>query len=168
MENQDHLAYFKSPIGVIELTGSMDGISSLIFIDEEKTSELVDLPVLIEGMAQIEEYFLGKRKHFDLKLDIHGTEFQRKVWNKLMEIPYSQTISYLQLAKRIGNVKAIRAVGTANGRNPLSIIIPCHRVIGSNGDLTGYGGGLWRKEWLLKHESQSGTMNYELEFPPNS
>jgi methylated-DNA-[protein]-cysteine S-methyltransferase len=152
MLRDTYLAYFKSPIGDIEIKATDIGISSLYFIDGERDSEIVSCDFLNEAVDQLREYFDGKRKVFDLKLDIGGTEFQMKVWNNLMEIPFGKTISYFELARRIGNINAIRAVGTANGRNPLSIIIPCHRVIGKNGDLVGYGGGLWRKEWLLNHE----------------
>jgi methylated-DNA-[protein]-cysteine S-methyltransferase len=103
---------------------------------------------------QLDEYFLGKRIEFNLPLQQHGTEFQLKVWNELLNIPFGETINYLTLAKRIGNLKSIRAVGTANGRNNISIVVPCHRVIGSDGSLTGYSGGLWRKQWLLEHENK--------------
>lgn len=108
--------------------------------------------VLDEAHAQLDEYFAGKRQHFDLPLSPQGTEFQREVWWKLADIPYGETISYAQLASRIGNPKAMRAVGSANGRNPLSIVLPCHRVIGADGSLTGYGGGLPIKTFLLKLE----------------
>jgi methylated-DNA-[protein]-cysteine S-methyltransferase len=101
---------------------------------------------------QLKEYFEGKRKIFSIDLDFEGTDFQKKVWNELLKIPFGQTISYLELSRRIGDVKAIRAVGNANGKNPVSIIVPCHRVIGTSGKLIGYGGGLWRKRWLLEFE----------------
>lgn len=103
---------------------------------------------------QLEAYFSGERRGFDLDLDAIGTEFQRKVWTELRRIPYASTISYAELARRIENPKAMRAVGLANGRNPIPIIVPCHRVIGANGSLTGFGGGIERKRWLLEHESQ--------------
>jgi methylated-DNA-[protein]-cysteine S-methyltransferase len=103
---------------------------------------------------QLDEYFEGSRKDFDFPFRQKGTPFQLGVWDELLNIPYGKTISYLQLSQRLGNVKAIRAVGTANGRNNLPIVVPCHRVIGSNGSLTGYGGGLWRKQWLLEHENK--------------
>lgn len=105
--------------------------------------------------TQLDEYFAGKRTSFDLPLDLQGTEFQLKVWNELLKIPYGKTISYKELSLRLGNLLAIRAAGAANGANPISIIVPCHRVIGSDGSLTGYAGGLWRKKWLL--ELESGT-----------
>ncbi len=104
--------------------------------------------------AQLQEYFRGKRQHFDLDLLPVGTEFQRQVWGELSRIPYAQTISYGELARRIGNAKAMRAVGLANGRNPIPIVVPCHRVIGANGSLTGFGGGIERKRWLLEHEAR--------------
>ncbi len=109
-------------------------------------------PALEECVAQLDQYFKGTRKDFSLKLALEGTEFQQQVWRELSNIPYGQTASYLDIARAIGNEQAVRAVGAANGQNPISIIIPCHRVIGSDGKLTGYGGGLWRKEWLLTHE----------------
>jgi methylated-DNA-[protein]-cysteine S-methyltransferase len=101
---------------------------------------------------QLDEYFAGKRRDFDLPLHLQGTAFQRRVWQALTEIPYGATWSYGQQAKRIGNANASRAVGLANGRNPISIVVPCHRVIGADGSLTGYGGGVERKRWLLAHE----------------
>jgi methylated-DNA-[protein]-cysteine S-methyltransferase len=107
---------------------------------------------LPEAVRQLEEYFAGKRRDFDLPLHLDGTEFQQRVWRVLTEIPYGETWSYGELAKRIGNPNASRAVGLANGRNPVSIVVPCHRVIGADGSLTGYGGGLQRKQWLLAHE----------------
>ena len=109
---------------------------------------------LREARRQLEEYFAGHRREFDLPLRLHGTQFQRRVWDVLTEIPYGVTWSYGQLAKRIDHPNASRAVGLANGRNPISILVPCHRVIGANGSLTGYGGGLDRKQWLLAHEGR--------------
>lgn len=105
-----------------------------------------------ECIKQLDEYFSGERKIFHIDVILKGTEFQRKVWNALKDIPYGVTVSYAVIAEKIGNKKAVRAVGNANNKNPMSIIIPCHRVIGSDGSLTGYGGGLWRKKWLLEHE----------------
>ncbi len=146
-----YTVYYKSPIGTIELIGNNDGVISLYFIEEDVTSsETPDC--LVECINQLDEYFKGVRKNFSLKLNISGTEFRKRVWNKLQDIPYGETCSYLDIAKAIENEKAVRAVGGANHNNKISIIIPCHRVIGSSGSLTGYGGGLWRKDWLLKHE----------------
>lgn len=105
-------------------------------------------------IKQLNEYFAGKRKDFQLPVTQYGTEFQKRVWNELLQIPYGKTISYQELSKRIGNVKAVRAAGTCNGNNKQCIVVPCHRVIGSNGDLTGYSGDLWRKKWLLQHEAK--------------
>ncbi|MCU0371019.1 MAG: methylated-DNA--[protein]-cysteine S-methyltransferase [Bacteroidales bacterium] len=112
-------------------------------------------------VKQLDEYFSRDRKTFDLPLDLHGTDFQRRVWNELLHIPYGKTVTYKELALKLGDIAAIRAVAAANGANPVSIIIPCHRVIGSDGSLTGYAGGLWRKKWLLEHESTDLLI-----FPP--
>ena|ERR1039457_4793350 len=142
---------FESPVGLLEIAASEHGISSLYFMNETvpvtKPSGMVK-----ECFVQLKEYFAGQRRVFSVDLDLQGTEFQKKVWNELVNIPFGETISYLELSKRLGNVKAIRAVGNANGKNPVSIIVPCHRVIGSDGKLIGYGGGLWRKRWLLEFE----------------
>lgn len=110
--------------------------------------------LLQKAMQQLEEYFRGNRKQFDLPLNPQGTPFQQKVWNELLKIDYGSTATYLQMAKRLGDVKAIRAAASANGKNPIGIIIPCHRVIGADGKLTGYAGGLHRKQWLLEHEAK--------------
>ena len=144
------ITYFDSPIGLIELTATEKGIFSLYFKDErgeEESSKKLD-----KCKKQLDEYFACKRKVFTVPLDYHGSEFQKKVWNELLKIPYGQVISYHELALRLGSEKLIRAAGGANARNPVSILIPCHRVIGSDGNLTSYGGGLWRKQWLLDHE----------------
>jgi methylated-DNA-[protein]-cysteine S-methyltransferase len=148
-------SYYKSPIGTIRIETSEKGISGLVFVDkaegEELRADFHDLPVI----TQIDEYFNGKRNIFDLPLDLEGTEFQKNVWKELLKIPFGKTVSYKELAIRLGNIKAIRAVAAANGSNPVSIIVPCHRVIGSDGSLTGYAGGLWRKGWLLDFESKN-------------
>lgn len=145
-------AYYSSPIGMMEIAGTEDGISSIIFTDDEVTTGMVP-EILKDAYDQLDEYFKGKRKVFDLKLSPEGTEFQKRVWEELENIPFGETLSYKDIASRIGNIKAVRAVGNANGKNPISIVVPCHRVIGSSGDLTGYAGGLDRKAWLLKHEN---------------
>lgn len=144
-------ARIQSPAGTIEISGSDDGIRSIIFLDTESVPTTIP-PCLLECVKQLNEYFGGKRRQFDLKLDLRGTEFQLKVWEKLQQIPFGKTISYLDLARMTGNENNTRAVGNANGKNKISIIVPCHRVISSNGKLTGYAGGLWRKEILLKLE----------------
>ncbi|GGD16307.1 methylated-DNA--[protein]-cysteine S-methyltransferase [Hyunsoonleella pacifica] len=143
----------KTPIGFTKIIGSADGICSVTILNSEETTTDIIPEVLEDCAIQLNEYFEGSRKEFQLKLDIKGTDFQKKIWKLLQNIPYSKTMSYLELAKAFGDVKAIRAVASANGKNPLWIIIPCHRVIGSDGSLTGYAGGLHRKQWLLEHES---------------
>lgn len=143
----------RTPLGGAKLEGDENGLSSVTVLEHyEAESDLIP-EALEEAVYQLNEYFEGKRQEFDLLLNPEGTIFQKKVWNALLEIPYGKTMSYLELSKKLGDVKAIRAVASANGKNPLWIIIPCHRVIGSDGSLTGYAGGLHRKKWLLNHES---------------
>jgi len=179
-----YIIYFKSPIGLIKITGIDEGITGVEFCDSEehlnmnkvtnvtevtefrKVTEISevnevsaineDLPQMVKKcVKQLDEYFRGERRNFSLNIIFtQGTEFQKKVWKALMEIPYGKTASYGEIAKTVGNEKAARAVGNANNKNPISIIVPCHRVIGSNGSLIGYGGGLWRKQWLLDHEKK--------------
>lgn len=143
----------KSPLGFTKIVGDEDGIASVSILNsEEKVTDII--PVELEDCVfQLNEYFEGSRTQFDLKLNPQGTDFQKQVWKQLEQIPYGKTISYLVLSKQLGDVKAIRAVANANGKNPLWIIVPCHRVIGSDGSLTGYAGGLHRKQWLLEHEN---------------
>lgn len=150
-------AYLQTPIGVAKFEGDENGLASVTVLNNNIPLGTVP-EVLEDAVYQFQEYFEGNREHFDLKLNPEGTEFQKKVWDALQEIPYGKTISYLELSKRLGDPKAIRAVAAANGKNPLWIVIPCHRVIGSNGDLTGYAGGLHRKKWLLEHESPAKQM----------
>jgi methylated-DNA-[protein]-cysteine S-methyltransferase len=160
------IEFYHSPIGNIRIDFSEQGLAGLVFKDLKETpsrySEMESRPGQMESQeiemeshitTQLDQYFSGKRTAFDLPLDIRGTDFQKKVWIELLKIPYAKTISYKDLSLKVGNLKAIRAVGAANGANPISIIIPCHRVIGSDGSLTGYAGGLWRKQWLLELES---------------
>jgi len=144
----------KTPLGMATIKGDENGIAVIAIADEGVVSELIPF-VLQEAVTQLQDYFDGKRTYFDLKLNPAGTEFQQKVWKGLCEIPFGKTMSYLELAKQLGDVKAIRAVASANGKNPLWIVVPCHRVIGTDGSLTGYAGGLWRKKWLLEHENPS-------------
>jgi len=143
----------QTPLGFVLIEGDLDGISKITITSEvEKISTAI--PVHLEKAAQqIEEFFLGKRKQFDLKLNPKGTDFQKKVWNQLLQIPFGKTVSYQEITNQLGDPKAIRAVANANGKNPLWIVIPCHRVIGTDGSLIGYAGGLWRKKWLLAHEN---------------
>ena len=142
-----------SPLGFTKIVGNEDGIASVTVLNsEEKTTDII--PIELEDcVIQLNEYFEGTRKAFNIKLNANGTNFQKRVWKQLEEIPHGKTTSYLEISKQLGNVKAIRAVANANGKNPLWIVIPCHRVIGSDGSLTGYAGGLHRKQWLLEHES---------------
>lgn len=143
----------KSPLGFTKISGDEDGISAISILNsEEKVTDII--PIELEDCVhQLNEYFEGKRTQFDLALNPEGTDFQKRVWDALQTIPYGKTCSYLELAQQLGDVKAIRAVANANGKNPLWIVVPCHRVIGSDGSLTGYAGGLYRKQWLLEHES---------------
>lgn len=142
-----------SPLGSTKITGNEHGIASVIVLNsEEKETDIVPLQ-LEDCVRQLNEYFEGERTVIDLKLNPEGTEFQLKVWAALQKIPYGKTLSYLELSQQLGDVKAIRAVANANGKNPLWVVVPCHRVIGSDRSLTGYAGGLHRKQWLLEHES---------------
>ena len=143
---------FETPLGYAILEGDENGLSRVYVAEyKPKFSETIPEP-LQQAEVQLKEYFFGKRETFNLKINPEGTDFQKKVWELLLKIPFGKTSSYLELSKEFGNTKAIRAVAAANGRNPLWIIVPCHRVIGSDGSLTGYAGGLWRKKWLLEHE----------------
>lgn len=157
------IVYYNSPIGALEIRSTGSTISDVLFVNswkgakvnEEELSFVKPKSAIIKTcIKQLDEYFAGKRTEFNFHISQVGTEFQQQVWAELCNIPYGRTISYLELSKRIGNVKAIRAVGTANGNNSICIIVPCHRVIGSNGELVGYGGDLWRKKWLLEHENK--------------
>lgn len=148
-------AVISSPIGLLHITGDDEGVKEVTFLTDNQPISTIIPDSLSTCVAQLSEYFDGKREDFDLKLNPQGTEFQRKVWEILLEIPFSKTRSYLEQSKVFGDVKAIRALASANGKNPIVIIIPCHRVIGSDGSLTGYAGGKWRKQWLLNHESPS-------------
>lgn len=145
--------YYSSEIGIIEINCSEDSVISLKFVKEKGESTEIN-EILDKTYRQIDEYFSGKRKSFDLKLKLQGTEFQKKVWNELTKIPYGKTVTYKDIATRIGNEKAVRAVGNSNNKNKIPIIIPCHRVIGKNGKLVGYAGGLDKKQWLLNHEKK--------------
>jgi len=145
-------AYIKTPLGVAKIEGDENGVSVISVSDEGTVS--TEIPgVLQVAVSQLDDYFEGKRNHFDFKLNPKGTEFQQKVWKSLLEIPFGKTRTYLEQSKILGDVKAIRAVASANGKNPLWIVVPCHRIIGTDGSLTGYAGGLWRKKWLLEHEN---------------
>ena len=150
-----HTAHIKTPLGIARVISDEVGILEISVLDEKFdiiNSENIPA-VLTDCIIQLEEYFEGKRTEFNLALTPKGTDFQQRVWNELNKISFGKTYSYLELSKKLGDVKAIRAVASANGKNPLWIVTPCHRVIGSDGSLTGYASGLWRKKWLLEHES---------------
>jgi methylated-DNA-[protein]-cysteine S-methyltransferase len=157
---QIYTTFYTSPLGLLKLAATTDFVCGLSFVEEkmaneaEKETENVSFlpPFLQICTQQLDEYFAHIRKEFTLPLFPQGTDFQQTVWQELQKIPFGTTISYMMLAKRLGNEKVIRAAGTANGKNPIAIIIPCHRVIGADGSLTGYAGGLHRKKWLLEHE----------------
>jgi len=149
---------YVSPIGMMELVATQTAVQSILFVEREKVLfEANDHTpdVLTWCYREIDDYFKRKRRAFTFPVTVEGTMFQRDVWHTLTTIPYAETTSYRELAVKLGRDRAVRAVGSANGRNRLSIVVPCHRVIGSNGTLTGYAGGLWRKEWLLRHEQES-------------
>lgn len=145
-------AFINSPLGITKIVGDENGISIISVLAEGEVTEEIPLE-LQEAVHQLQDYFDGKRNDFDFKLNPKGTDFQQKVWQELLKIPFGKTMSYMDLSKKLGDVKAIRAVASANGKNPLWIVVPCHRVIGTDGSLTGYAGGLWRKKWLLEHEN---------------
>ena len=160
-----YTAYYPSPLGSFAITCNANSVVRAYFLDPEQdlfsnlpsSLALIDHgapPILKQALSQISQYFKGTRKDFDLPLDLSGPPFYLKVWQELMNIPFGATVSYGAIAKSVGNERACRAVGMANNRNPVSIIVPCHRVIGSNGQLVGYGGGLDRKEWLLAWEKK--------------
>ncbi|WP_115881969.1 methylated-DNA--[protein]-cysteine S-methyltransferase [Lutibacter oceani] len=149
------ITYYKTPIGTAKIVGDENGISSVSVLDDAIETSKNTPKCLQDCVKQLDEYFKGERTLFSLKLNPKGTEFQKKVWNELLQVPYGKTRTYLEQTKKLGDVKAIRAVASANGKNPIWIIIPCHRIIGSDGSLTGYAGGIWRKKWLLEHENPS-------------
>jgi methylated-DNA-[protein]-cysteine S-methyltransferase len=149
------IAYYRSPVGELEIQSQGDAITLVGFLRKTKTIECIT-PVIQTCMRELDEYFAGARKFFEVKIELHGTSFQQNVWNKLLEIPYGTTTYYADIAIKVGDINSVRAVGLANGQNPIAIIVPCHRVIGKDGSLVGYGGGLERKVWLLRHE---GALN---------
>jgi methylated-DNA-[protein]-cysteine S-methyltransferase len=149
--------YYHSPVGLLKISGNENYISEVCFHDTTQKAERKKKnipPLIIQCIEQFIQYFNGERRVFDLPINQPGTPFQQEVWAELMQIPFGKTISYLDLAVKIGDNKATRAVANANGKNNVAIIVPCHRVIGSNKDLVGYAGGLWRKKWLLEHEAK--------------
>lgn len=151
--------YYHSPIGLIRISGTDQFISEVHFMDEKSNFTIPDpanplSPLVLQCVEELIQYFHGGRKRFEVPVNQQGTGFQTKVWHELLNIDFGRTISYLELSRRLGDPKAIRAAAAANGRNNVAIIVPCHRVIGSDRSLVGYGGGLWRKKWLLQHEAK--------------
>lgn len=147
------VAYLQTPLGTAYIEGDTDGLQIVSISNDPIPSNFGSIPDdLVIGVQQLADYFAGKRTVFDLKLNPKGTDFQKRVWEELLNVPFGRTMSYLDLSRRLGDEKAIRAVAAANGKNPIWLIIPCHRIIGSDGSLTGYAGGLWRKKWLIEFE----------------
>ncbi|MEP6748883.1 MAG: methylated-DNA--[protein]-cysteine S-methyltransferase [Bacteroidota bacterium] len=157
---KNYSTYYTSPLGAIRINCNETCITQVHFLhkDEENTNgdrlQISAPPVLQQCVDQLIEYFQGQRKNFEVPVYQDGTDFQQRVWNELLNIPYGKTISYLTLSKRLGDPKAIRAAAATNGKNNIAIIVPCHRVIGSNNDMVGYGSGVWRKKWLLELEAK--------------
>ena len=165
------MSHYHSPLGWIEIQASFDAVTSLVFCDDPKNDAGNDWirrdrksgsEILSKCVSQLNEYFNGQRMVFDIPVSQKGTSFQETVWNVLMDIPFGKTVSYGDVAKTLNNPKSVRAVGAANGQNKVWIIVPCHRVIGANGSLTGYAGGLERKKWLLVHEAQVSGLKFEV------
>lgn len=148
--------YYQSPIGLIQIAGTDTYITQVHFVDNEDDymppTNLT--PILTECLEQLIQFFNGNRREFDLPIHQTGTDFQHKVWSQLAAIPFGKTITYMDVAKRLGDPKSIRAAASSNGKNQVAVIVPCHRVVGSNQKLVGYAGGLWRKKWLLDHENK--------------
>jgi methylated-DNA-[protein]-cysteine S-methyltransferase len=148
-----YIGYLDSPIGLIQIEANSAGLERIDFV-EHIEHEPIDHEIVFKAQSQLKVYFCGARKEFDLPLFPQGTHFQRNVWDELLKVPFGVTKSYEDIARKLGDVKVIRAAASANGKNPLAIVVPCHRVIGKDGSLTGYSGGLWRKKWLLQFEQK--------------
>ncbi|OEK03180.1 cysteine methyltransferase [Roseivirga sp. 4D4] len=154
------ISYMDSPLGKIKIVGENDHIKRVSFVDGEERATDGPVPLVVRNCKkQLKEYFAGKRKEFNVPLDPDGTDFQKEVWKALLDIPFGKTSTYAKQSITLGDIKKIRAVGTANGKNPIAVIIPCHRVIGTDGSLTGYAGGLDKKEWLLRLEESMPGQN---------
>lgn len=151
--NPMSVAYLQTPLGIAFVEGDKDGIQVVSIKEGKLPPSSTSIPEdLAPAICQLSDYFNGQRTVFDLPLNPQGTDFQKRVWDELLKVPFGRTVSYLELSRRLGDEKAIRAVAAANGKNPIWLIIPCHRIIGSDGSLTGYAGGLWRKKWLIEFE----------------
>lgn len=146
-------ALIQTPLGTTLIEGDANGVAKISVLDNEQPESETIPGCLTDAVQQLNNYFAGNLTAFTFTLNPQGTDFQKRVWQALLSIPYGKTMSYQELSVKLGDVKAIRAVASANGKNPLWIVVPCHRVIGSDGSLTGYAGGLWRKKWLLEHEN---------------
>lgn len=157
-----HKAYYHSPIGLIELESDDEALMAVKFInDASEFEQYTTVPaILIAALTQLDEYFKHKRQIFDLPVKLNGTEFQKKVWQRVGYIAYGQTSTYMKIARQMGSAGSVRAVGMANGKNPVLIIVPCHRVISGSNKLTGYSGGLLRKQWLLEHERDNEVFRF--------
>ena len=163
MNDAFQISYFESPIGLIQIKSINQKICSVLFVEKQTEALMLDSALNKECIKQLKEYFAGTRLSFELPIFQIGTDFQQKVWNKIYKIPYGDTSTYSLLANNLGNTNSTRTVGAANGKNKIAIIVPCHRVIGSDGSLTGYAWGLDKKEWLLKHEIENaGTIEGRL------
>ncbi|RBP44995.1 methylated-DNA--[protein]-cysteine S-methyltransferase [Garciella nitratireducens] len=153
IKDNDYVSYLQSPIGFMEIRANKKQIIGIQFVEKRDSYENTNF-IIQEALKQLEEYFMGERKNFNFPFKFSGTLFQKRVWEELIKVPYGETLSYGDIAKSIGNFKASRAVGNANNKNKLLIVIPCHRIIGADGNLRGYRGEVWRKKWLLKHENK--------------
>jgi methylated-DNA-[protein]-cysteine S-methyltransferase len=148
-----YITYYSSPIGLIKITGTGEALHSLLFVEAKEEQPSAALPAILNACTdQLKDYFHGQLKNFNLPLLFEGTSFQQQVWTELGNIPFGRTTSYIALARKLKNPNAVRAIGSTNAKNKICILVPCHRVIGSDGSLVGYAGGLWRKQWLLEHE----------------
>jgi methylated-DNA-[protein]-cysteine S-methyltransferase len=156
---QTYRACHHSEIGPLEVVGNQKGILTITFVEDDFEADR-NLPAgMTECLRQLDEYFKGKRQKFSVPLHLEGTDFQKAVWRQLQKVPFGQTASYGDVARAVGSPKAFRAVGNANNKNPIPLIVPCHRVIGSDGQMVGFGSGIWRKEWLLDHEKNCANLD---------
>ena len=164
MVNKMNIGYYDSPVGMLEIAEEHNAIKYIKYMNSNADKETNYTDYIRKIIAQLEEYFCGGRKVFDLKLNPEGTDFQSDVWKELLKIPFGKNKTYQQIADDIGDPGAARAVGNANNKNPIAIVIPCHRVVGASGNLTGYAGGLSKKDWLLKHELKYSDAEMQLDL----